>query len=84
LLFETDDRSSRLNGHVSRRSQVFRELIDHDTVLLPWLCGGPLVDIDGKAIGLNIARAGRVSTYALPSGLVQKVFERLKAKANAS
>ena len=36
-------------------------------MLQPWLCGGPLVNLDGEAIGLNIARAGRVTTYALPA-----------------
>jgi hypothetical protein len=37
------------------------------------------VDLDGKAIGLNIARAGRVTTYALSSKLVMRILERLKS-----
>jgi serine protease Do len=36
-----------------------------------------LVDLDGRVVGLNIARSGRVNSYALPSSLVQSVFERL-------
>ena len=48
-------------------------------MLKPWLCGGPLVNLDGKAIGLNIARASRVTTYALPARLVRRIFEQLKA-----
>jgi hypothetical protein len=39
------------------------------------------VNLDGKAMGLNIARASRVTTYALPATLVQRILESLKAKA---
>jgi serine protease Do len=73
-------RSTRLRGDVSRRAEGFEEAIEHDTVLQPWLCGGPLVNLEGKAIGLNIARAGRVSTYALPAKLVQRIVENLKTR----
>lgn len=75
-----DSRLARMSGKVSHRSQGFEQAIEHDTVLLPWLCGGPLVDLDGNAVGLNISRASRVTTYALPASLVQKILERLKAK----
>lgn len=82
--FDQDWRMTRMSGQVSRRSLGFERAIEHDTVLLPWLCGGPLVDLDGKAMGLNIARASRVTTYALPASLVQKILERLKAKEKIS
>jgi serine protease Do len=52
--------------------------------LQPWLCGGPLVNLDGKAVGLNIARAGRVTTYALPAKLVKKILKNLQSKAAAT
>ena len=77
-------RLGRLDGEVSQRSQGFEQAIEHDTVLQPWLCGGPLVDLDGKAIGINIARASRVSTYALPSRLVKQVLDNLKTKAKSA
>ena len=73
-------RQSRLTGEVSQRSEGFEQAIEHDSVLHPWLCGGPLVNLDGKAIGLNIARAGRVTTYALPARLVKRIFDNLKPK----
>jgi serine protease Do len=71
---------SRLGGDVSQRAEGFEQAIEHDTVLQPWLCGGPLVNLDGEAIGLNIARAGRVTTYALSAKLVMRIFENLKSK----
>jgi serine protease Do len=46
-------------------------------VLAPSDCGGPLVDLSGKAIGLNIARAGRVESFALPAALVKKALPDL-------
>lgn len=66
----------QLAGEVSHRSQGFELAIEHDTVLPPWLCGGPLVNLDGEAVGLNIARAGRVTTYALPAKLVREILGR--------
>jgi serine protease Do len=70
---------NRLGGDVSQRAEGFELAIEHDTVLQPWLCGGPLVNLDGQAIGLNIARAGRVTTYALSSNLVKRILEHLKS-----
>lgn len=72
-------RSSTMQGDVSQRAEGFEQAIEHDTVLAPWLCGGPLVNLDGKAVGLNIARAGRVTTYALPPRLVLRALDRLES-----
>ncbi len=72
-------RADRAQGELSQRAEGFEQAIEHDTVLQPWLCGGPLVNLDGQAIGLNIARAGRVTTYALPAKLVQRILERLSS-----
>jgi serine protease Do len=78
-------RLNRLVGEVSRRAEGFEQAIEHDTVLQPWLCGGPLVNLDGKAIAINIARASRVSTYALPAKLAKRILDdlKLRAKPNA-
>jgi serine protease Do len=75
-----DARTSVLNGEISRRAEGFAQAIEHASILPPWLCGGPLMNLDGKAIGLNIARASRVSTYALPAAFVQEILLRLQAK----
>jgi len=76
-----NERENRMSGDVSLRSEGFEEAIEHDTVLEPWQCGGPLVNLDGKAIGLNIARASRFATYALPASLAQQILAKLKTKA---
>jgi serine protease Do len=71
----------KFSSDVSLRNGGFEQAIEHDTVLEPWQCGGPLVNLDGHAIGLNIARASRVATYALPASLAQQILARLKVKA---
>jgi serine protease Do len=79
--FSREERMNRLGGEVSQRAEGFDLALQHDTTLQPGQCGGPLVNLDGKAIGLNIARAGRVASYALPSSLVKQIIEDLKARA---
>ena len=81
---DPQERQRRLTGQVSQRAEGFEQAIEHDSVLPPWLCGGPLVNLDGKAIGLNIARAGRVTTYALPARLVKQILDNLKSKAKSA
>jgi hypothetical protein len=54
-------------------------VLQHDTVLRPQQIGGPLIDLDGHAVGINIARADRVSSYALPAATVQTVLRDLQA-----
>jgi len=78
------DRAARMNqmGSVtSQRAEGFDLAIQHDTVLQNWQCGGPLMNLDGKAVGLNIARAGRVASYALPGSVVRPAIARLQAQA---
>lgn len=71
---------ANLGAEVSRRAQDFQWAIEHDSVLQPWLCGGPLVNLDGQAIGINIARASRVTTYALPAALARRIFANLNSR----
>ncbi len=63
---------SRVNGARSTRLSGFERVLQHDTVLEPHECGGPVVDCRGRVVGLNIARAGRVVSYALPGALVNQ------------
>lgn len=73
--------TDKLGKFASTHNSGFPEALQHDTDLYPNQCGGPLFDISGKAIGLNIARAARITSYAIPAAAVRRVFEELKAKA---
>jgi serine protease Do len=58
--------------------------LPHDTPLRPKDCGGPLVDTDGRVAGINIARALRVATYALPARDVRQVLNELRRKSQST
>ena len=68
-----------LGGPLSARRVGFPYVLQHDTVLRPEDCGGPLVDLDGSVVGLNIARVSRVASYALPAAQVKPVVEAMLA-----
>ncbi|MGA2496160.1 MAG: PDZ domain-containing protein [Tepidisphaeraceae bacterium] len=67
-----------MGGPLSLRNNGFPDVVQHDSVLKPADCGSPLVDLDGRVIGLNIARAGRTESYAIPADVVKKVVDELK------
>jgi len=64
---------------LSTRRGGFPTILQHDSGLRPEDCGGPLVDLDGKVVGINIARAGRTETYAIPSDDIQPLLGDLKS-----
>jgi len=69
------DRSERRTG--------FPVTLQHDTDLKASQCGGPLVDIEGRVIGINIARGGRTDTYAIPAEAIKPLLADLMvAKVN--
>jgi serine protease Do len=55
---------------LSKRSDAFPAVLQHDTPLKATDCGGPLVDLSGKVVGINIARADRTETYCLPTDIL--------------
>ena len=69
-VMQESENDSKVNGPRSARLSGFDQVIQHDTVLNPDECGGPILDSEGRFIGLNIARAGRVVSYALPASVV--------------
>ena len=80
---ESDD-DTRVNGPRSSRLTGFVIAMQHDTVLGPDQCGGPLIDTSGNVIGINIARSGRVCSYAIPAAAVAAAIRRMVADSGAS
>lgn len=69
-----------LSGNVSKRIRDFPAVFQHDSLIAPNDCGGPLVDIDGHVLGINIARAGRTEAYALPADVILPFVDSVKAR----
>ena len=68
-----------MGSTLSSRRRNFTLALQHDSKLNADQCGGPIVDISGRAIGINIARSGRVSSLALPNEVVLESLEMLKS-----
>jgi serine protease Do len=66
-----------MGSKLSNRRAGFPTILQHDSVVLPEDCGGPLVDLEGKVVGINIARAGRVESYAVPAETIQALLPDL-------
>ncbi len=69
-----------LGGPLSVRRSGFQSVLQHDTVLRPEQCGGPILNTKGQAIGINIARATRVASYALPASVIVELIEEMKVR----
>jgi serine protease Do len=73
------ERMNRMGSSLSERRRGFELVLQHDAEIRPEHCGGPLVNLKGEVVGINIARAGRISSYALPSSLVRQKMAMLKS-----
>ena len=78
VTFDMFDRNARMSGAVSKRKDNFPMIIQHDVSLPPSAMGGPVLDLNGKSLGVNVARVDRVTTYALPAKLVRETFDKLR------
>jgi S1-C subfamily serine protease len=68
---------NRMGTIVSRRADNFPFVFQHDAPLFPEHCGGPVVDLDGNVIGINIARQGRASSLAIPASRMKEIVKGL-------
>jgi len=62
---------------VSKRKEDFPEALTHDAALNGKQMGGPLLNLAGEAIGLNIARFDRTGTYAITYATMKPIIEKM-------
>ena len=72
---------NRLGAVPSQRYDNFPSVFQHDAPLFPEDCGGPITNLDGEIVGINIARLGRAASYAIPSSTVQSVISKYESDA---
>lgn len=65
-------------GPFSVRRFDLGTVIAHDTIISPDQCGGPVIDVNGNLVGINIARSLRVATVALPTSTVREVVNSIR------
>lgn len=70
-----EDIRNFMAGRLSERRTDFPSVVQNDLVLQPNECGGPLVDLDGKVLGISIARSGRIESLAIPSATLTELLK---------
>jgi S1-C subfamily serine protease len=70
---------NRMGSELSEKRTGFPTYFQSDTVLKPEDCGGPICDLAGHVLGINIARAGRVESYSIPSTSLATLLPELKS-----
>ncbi|MBC8126285.1 MAG: PDZ domain-containing protein [Gloeobacteraceae cyanobacterium ES-bin-144] len=77
-------RNDAMSGDFSKRRSGFPRVIQHDILCSSRTIGGPLLDLDGRCIGMNIARANRAETFAIPVEELKEIAGRLMKQAAQS
>ncbi|QQL44375.1 PDZ domain-containing protein [Sulfuriroseicoccus oceanibius] len=72
------DRNQQMSGRTSYRKSGFSQVIQTDLPLPPTAMGGAVLTLDGEALAVLIARADRVTTYALPMATVRASIDRIR------
>lgn len=68
---------SARGGKLSKRRTNFALAMTHDAVIWANDIGGPILNLDGEAVGINIARYGRTATYAVPADQAQQLIAQM-------
>ena len=71
------NRNDQMSGEFSPRRSGFPRVMQHDILGSRSVVGGPVLDLDGRCIGMNIARANRAESFAIPVEDLKELAGRL-------
>ncbi|HSP43710.1 MAG TPA: PDZ domain-containing protein [Luteolibacter sp.] len=77
MFTDSMNRNDMMSGDFSRRRSGFARIIQHDILGASRVTGGPLLDLRGRCIGMNIARANRAESFAIPVEELREIAGRL-------
>ncbi|MES2476423.1 MAG: PDZ domain-containing protein [Verrucomicrobiota bacterium] len=77
MFTEQESRNDQMSGDFSPRRSGFPRVIQDDILGSRKVQGGPLLDLDGRCVGMNIARANRAESFAIPVEDLQELAARL-------
>lgn len=84
MVGDPNAKMNRMGTDVSERRTGYERALQTDLPIRPQECGGPVVDLAGRVLGLTIARAGRTATYALLADDVRRLVDPEIAKRRAA
>ena len=79
--------SATNRGQISLGSTIrIKEFLQTDAAINPGSSGGPLVDLDGKVVGINTAIASKSGSnsgvsFSIPANMVKRIAAQLIEKA---
>lgn len=68
------DQTALMGSNLSKNASGYPNALQTDLALQAEDAGGPVIDVDGAVVGLNIARSERVSTYLIPGKIVNAML----------
>ena len=74
-------RNDQMSGKFSTRRSGFPRVMQHDILGSSDVEGGPLLDLEGHCVGMNIARANRAENYAIPVEDLKEIAARMMKQA---
>ncbi len=75
------ERMNKMGGHrYSTVKDGFQAVIQSDMQLEPEDCGAPVIDLDGRVVGIAVARAGRIKSFIIPARTVKTLLEEEPAQ----
>jgi len=77
---EEMNRNDAMSGLFSERRSGFPRILQHDILGAKSIVGGPLLDLEGRCIGMNIARADRAESFAIPVEDLKAIAARMLKK----
>ncbi|MES2709678.1 MAG: PDZ domain-containing protein [Verrucomicrobiota bacterium] len=73
------DQTALMGSSLSQNASGYPNAVQSDLALQAEDAGGPVIDVDGNIVGLNIARAERVSTYLIPGKVINELLTDVQA-----
>ena len=63
-----------MGSSLSKNASGYPNALQSDLALQAEDAGGPVIDVNGSIVGLNIARSERVSTFLIPGKIVNALL----------
>lgn len=79
-------RNVTAGGEMGGQTENLSNIIQTDAAINPGNSGGPLLDINGKVIGINVAIASNAQNigFAIPANQVAKIIDQVKTTGKIS
>lgn len=66
----------RMGGPISQIRDSFSHVIQTDMRVQPNQVGGPVVDLNGRALGITMARADRTRSFIMPGAAIENLLKK--------